>query len=111
MLVSVIIVNYNSFALTSDCIRSVIEQTHDVDYEIILVDNASIECDPDKFLQKFPHILLIKSKMNGGFSFGNNLGIEKASGEYILLLNSDTILTEDTISRSVKYIEQQNHLV
>lgn len=106
MLVSVIIINYNSFALTSDCIRSVIKQTPDVNYEIILVDNASTECDADKFLDEFPPITLIKSQINGGFSYGNNLGIEKAGGEYVLLLNSDTILQEDTISKSVKFLEQ-----
>jgi len=107
MPVSIIIINYNSFALTCDCIRSVIAHTHDINYEIILVDNASTECDADKFLQEFPRIVLIKSETNGGFSYGNNLGIEKAGGEYILLLNSDTILQEDTISRSVKYLEQR----
>ena len=107
MLVSIIIINYNSFALTSDCIRSVIKQTNDVKYEIILVDNASTECDADKFFHEFPQIILVKSPVNGGFAYGNNLGIEKARGEYILLLNSDTILQEDSISRSFKYLEQK----
>lgn len=104
--VSIIIINYNTFALTSQCIRSVIEQTRNVSYEIILVDNASAECDPDNFLKKFSGLKLIKSQMNGGFAFGNNLGIEKAAGDFILLLNSDTILQEDSISKSVEYMLQ-----
>ncbi len=107
MFVSIIIINYNSFALTSDCIRSVIKLTHDVKYEIILVDNASTECDADKFMDEFPQIVLLKSQTNGGFSYGNNLGIEKAEGEYILLLNSDTFLRDDSISKSVNYFEQR----
>jgi GT2 family glycosyltransferase len=110
MLVSIIIINYNSFALTSDSIRSVIKQTNDVEYEIILVDNASTECDAEIFLSEFPKLKLIKSETNGGFSYGNNLGIEKARGEYVLLLNSDTIMREDSISKSVKYMEQKQEV-
>ena len=101
--VSIIIINYNTFQLTSECIRSVIAFTKEITYEIILVDNASTECDADIFREKFPEIILVKSQKNGGFAYGNNLGIERASGEFILLLNSDTILTEDSISKTVEY--------
>ena len=104
--VSIIIINYNTFQLTSECIRSVIAYTKEISYEIILVDNASTECDADIFREKFPEIILVKSQKNGGFAYGNNLGIEKASGEFILLLNSDTILTEDSISKTVEYASQ-----
>jgi GT2 family glycosyltransferase len=102
MKVSVIIINYNTFTLTSNCIRSVIEQTKSVDYEIIVVDNASAECDPNEFVEKFPSIKLVRSAINGGFAKGNNLGIEQSNGDHILLLNSDTILTEDSITRCVE---------
>ncbi len=108
--VSIIIVNYNTFALTSDCIRSVIEHTRAVDYEIILVDNASTESDPGRFQEIFPLIILMKSKTNGGFAYGNNLGLEKASGEYILLLNSDTFLKEDSIGKSVAFMESRSDI-
>jgi len=70
------------------------------------VDNASTECDADLFKEKFPEIILVKSNKNGGFAYGNNLGIEKATGEFILLLNSDTILTEDSISKTLEYAVQ-----
>ncbi len=106
MKVSVIIINYNSFVLTGNCIRSVIRQTQGVGYEIILVDNASTECDAGLFLKEFPGIRLIKSPVNGGFACGNNLGIEKAEGDLILLLNSDTILQEDSISKAAIRLEQ-----
>ena len=101
--VSIIIINYNTFQLTSECIRSVIAFTKEITYEIILVDNASTECDADIFREKFPEIILVKSQKNGGFAYGNNLGIERASGKFILLLNSDTILTEESISKTVEY--------
>ncbi len=107
MKVSVIIINYNTFALTSNCIRSVINKTKGIDYEIILVDNASVQCDANDFLKEFPLIKLVKSDKNGGFAYGNNLGIAHSKGEYILLLNSDTILLEDSISKSVGYMQQR----
>lgn len=71
--------------------------TKHVDYEVVLVDNASTKDNPDDFLTHFPNITLVKSKENGGFAKGNNLGIAHAKGDIILLLNSDTYLTEDSI--------------
>lgn len=100
MKVSVIIINYNTFRLTSNCIRSVFKETHGVQFEIILVDNASTEMDPGEFLKEFPGIRLVRSDRNGGFAYGNNLGVEVSTGDLILLLNSDTLLTEDSISLS-----------
>lgn len=107
MLVSIIIVNYNTFQITCDCIESVIRHTQKVPYEIIVVDNASPKDNPDEFLRKFPSIKLIKSKENGGFAKGNNLGIEVAKGDIILLLNSDTLLTEDSISIAAEALRQR----
>jgi len=107
--VSIIIINYNTFELTCDCIKSVIAYTK-CNYEIILVDNASTEKDPDLFLIEFPAIRLIKSEKNLGFSKGNNLGIEYASGDYILLLNSDTLLLNDAVDITLRRIKQDDSL-
>jgi hypothetical protein len=95
--VSVIIINYNTFQLTCGCISSVIAFTKGVNYEIILVDNASTECDPKDFTERFPQITCVRNPNNDGFAGGNNLGISHATGDIILLLNSDTYLTEDSI--------------
>jgi GT2 family glycosyltransferase len=103
MKISVVIINYNTFELTSNCIKSVLENTKDIDYEIILVDNASTERNPDDFLISFPNLRLIRSGFNGGFAYGNNLGLEIATGDLILLLNSDTFLFENSIARSADY--------
>ena len=92
MQLSIIIINYNTFQLTCNCIQSIYDKLLDVEYEIILVDNASIECDANLFKEKFPEIKLIISPTNTGFTGGNNLGIEHSTGEYLLLLNSDTEL-------------------
>ncbi len=96
--VSIIIINYNTYDLTCKCISSILEYTLDLGYEIIVLDNASSECNPNLFLERFPKIKLIVSKENLGFSKGNNLAIEQAIGNVLLLLNSDTMLVENTIA-------------
>lgn len=98
MLVSVVIINYNTFALTCNCIDSIIKYTKAVPYEIVVVDNASTKDNPDDFLKRFPQIKLVKSNENSGFAKGNNLGIAHASGDVILLFNSDAYFVEDGIS-------------
>lgn len=100
-MISIIIINYNTFNITKQCIQSIIDNTRDVAYEIILVDNASTERNADVFKDIFPQIKLIKSPENTGFAKGNNLGIEQALGEIILLLNSDTYFNENVLSKAL----------
>ncbi len=110
MQLSIIIINYNTFQLTCNCIRSVKEMVQDISYEIILVDNASAECDADLFLQHFPDIKLIISAENTGFAGGNNIGLLKAKGEYILLLNSDTELLNNAPKICYDYMQQHQEV-
>lgn len=107
--VSIIIINYNTFQLTCDCIRSVLDNTR-CNVEIILVDNASFECDASLFVERFPAIKLIKSVTNLGFAKGNNLGIQQARADYILLLNSDTVLLNNAIDLSVERIKKDSRI-
>ncbi|MBM3412528.1 MAG: glycosyltransferase family 2 protein [Bacteroidetes bacterium] len=109
-MVSVIIINYNTFQLTVDCIKSVLSHTKATPIEIILVDNASTEKDPHEFSILFPTIKLVCSERNLGFAGGNNLGIQIAKGDFILLLNSDTYLMEDSISLSVAAMLQHTQV-
>lgn len=106
MQLSIIIINYNTFQLTCNCIQSIKEKLTGLTYEIILVDNASTECDPALFLERFPDINLIPSPTNTGFTGGNNLGIAKAKGEYLLLLNSDTELINNAPLICYEYMQQ-----
>lgn len=108
--VSIVIINFNTFDLTCRCIQSIIDFTTQISYEVILVDNASSECNPDDFLTKYPLIKLIKSKVNLGFAKGNNLGILNSQGEMILLLNSDTELLNDAISLCYKRAIEDNSI-
>ena len=87
MQVSIIIVNYNTKDITENCIASIISQTKDVEYEIILVDNASTDGSKEYF-EKRNGIHYIYSNENLGFGRANNLGAKSASGEFLFLLNS-----------------------
>ena len=95
--VSVIIVNYNTKDTTKQCVDSIIAKTHGVNYEIILVDNASVDGSTELF-SKDERIVFIGSNENLGFGKANNLGFSRAKGKYIFLLNSDTILVNDAIA-------------
>jgi GT2 family glycosyltransferase len=103
--VSIVIINYNTFSLTCACIESIIKYTKGVSFEIILVDNASVETNPSVFTDMFPVIRLVSSEENLGFAGGNNLGVSVSNGEVILLLNSDTYLIDDAISKSYNYLK------
>ena len=98
MQVSIIVVNYNTKDITENCIASIITQTKDVEYEIILVDNASVDGSKEYFKNR-KEICYIYSNENLGFGKANNLGAEKAKGELLFLLNSDTILIENSIKK------------
>lgn len=106
MQLSVIIINYNTFQLTCNCIQSLKEKLLDIDYEIVLVDNASTECNPNLFKERFPFINLIISPTNTGFTGGNNLGIAHSIGDYLLLLNSDTELINNAPKICYDYMLQ-----
>lgn len=108
--VSVIIVNFNTFNLTCSCIESILKMTKEVSYEIILVDNDSSECDPTLFSNRFPELILIQSERNLGFAGGNNLGLKAASGRFALLLNSDTELVNDAISKAFSEIASDDSI-
>lgn len=105
--VSIIIVHYNTPELTINCIESIYSQTRNINYEVIVVDNASTVHDAFDLKHKFPTIVLIKSSINLGFAGGNNLGIKKAKGKYILLLNSDIILKENAIHTTFQFMEHR----
>lgn len=90
--------NYHTFRLTADCISSIIDKTQSLDYEIILIDNGSSVEEAAEFQRLFPHIRYVRAQKNLGFSKANNLGIGYASGEFVVLINSDTVLINDAFT-------------
>lgn len=105
--VSIIIINYKTFLLTQQCIDSILHHTKGVTFEIILVENGTDEFNQENTARWGNKVNLIESKDNLGFAGGNNLGIKFAKGKYILLLNSDTYLTEDSVSKSFHFMQEQ----
>lgn len=96
--VSFIIVNYNTTALTVQCIESIKRFTLEQKYEIIVVDNASPDRSIVSITKQFPDIVLILNPENAGFGQANNIGILRARGKYVFLINSDTYLLNDAVS-------------
>ena len=94
---SIIYVNWNSLDYLRESIASVIEQTHSVAYEIIVVDNASPAPGVDSLKQSFPDVTIIHSEKNLGFAGANNLGFRRSAGEFVLFLNPDTKLMAPSI--------------
>lgn len=95
--VSIIIVNYNTRGLLRDCIKSIKEKTAEVDYEIIVVDNASSDGSMKMLAEDFPEVRAFSSGGNIGFGRANNIGMKEAEGKYLFLLNSDTLLVNNAI--------------
>jgi GT2 family glycosyltransferase len=100
-LVSIIIVNYNGEDLLVDCLNSVREQEYR-NIEIIVVDNASRDNSIALIRERFPEVKLICSETNRGFTGGNNLGASKASGEYLVLLNNDTVVDQHWLTELLR---------
>ena len=94
--VSIIIVNYNTLKVTAQCLDSIFRLTYGLSFEVILVDNASTDGSKEIFSQD-KRIKYIYSDRNLGFGRANNLGFQTAAGEYIFLLNSDTILLNNAV--------------
>ena len=102
---SIIIVSWNVRELLSNCLRSVLAQC-ELALQIIVVDSASSDGSPQMVAEQFPQVELVACQENVGFPRGNNLGLERANGRFILLLNPDTIVHGDALAKMVSYLQQ-----
>lgn len=103
MKLSIIIVSYNTKDLLDHCLKSIYANTKNI--EVIVVDNNSIDGSVEMAEKKYPQVLIVKNKLNLGFGKANNLGAGIASGDIILFLNSDTLIKKETISKLLKFFE------
>ncbi len=101
---SVIIVNWNTLKVTSDCIQSLLDVKEISSIEIIVIDNASHDGSVEKLKESFPQITLIANEQNVGFAAGCNQGLEIAKGKYLLLLNSDTIAVGSSLKGMMDFL-------
>ncbi len=105
--VSVVIVTRNTCALTLAAVRSVMESGGELETEIIVVDNGSTDDTPEKLPGEFPSVRYIRSHTNLGFAGANNRGAREATGEFILLLNSDARLQQDSLATAVAWMRKE----
>ena len=108
--VSVIILNYNSWNLLKDCLDSLYRFTRDVVFEVIVVDNGSDENKWTALQSDYPDVIFIRNNKNLGFSRGNNIGANVASGKYLLFLNVDTIFRENLIKSLLEIIKSDTKI-
>ncbi len=106
MELSVIIVNYNVKHFLEQCLHSVYKAAQGIETEIFVVDNNSVDGSAQLIREKFPDLYFIENKENVGFSRANNQAIHKAKGKYILLLNPDTVVEEDTLRSTIAFMNQ-----
>ena len=99
-LVSIIVLNYNAGDLLADCVKSLYDTNYN-NYEIIVVDNASKDGSQKKCKERFDQIKLIENKENLGYCDGNNVGIKQATGEFIVILNPDTLIEPNWLTELV----------
>ena len=110
MQLSVIILNYNVRYFLEQCILSVQNALETIDGEIIVIDNNSSDDSCDMVRNRFPKVTLIQNNENVGFPKGNNIGVAQAKGEYICILNPDTVVAEDTFVKVLDFAQKQADL-
>ena len=106
MKLSVVIVSYNVRALLTACIDSVVKAAEGIDTEVFVVDNHSADDTVEVIARDYPWVHLINNKENLGFSKANNMAIRQSAGEYVLLLNPDTVVAEGTLRGAVTFMDQ-----
>lgn len=102
---SIVVVAYNNQELLQATLKSVQNYTIAITYQIIVVDNASIDINWEELTKEMPSVELIRNERNSGFAAANNIGIKQSHGRYIILLNPDTLLTDDALSALVQWMD------
>ena len=103
--VSVIIVNWNTKDILRNCLKSIYDEGGDVALEVIVIDNASTDGSVEMVKKDFSQAVLIENSENRGFAAANNQGIAIAKGRYVLLLNSDTIVLDKALEKTISFAD------
>jgi GT2 family glycosyltransferase len=106
--ISIIIVNWNTKDLLRKCIESIYKTIRDVCYEVIVVDNASLDGSVSMLQKAYPQVRIIQNEENRGFGAANNQAMHIMNGKYALLLNSDTVLTETAVKKLLVFLEMHS---
>ncbi len=103
---SVVIVNYNVKAFLEQCLIAIERARGDLNIEVFVVDNASVDGSQAMVRKRFPNVELIENSRNVGFATANNQALKRAQGEYVLIINPDTLIQEDTLVVLKQYLDQ-----
>jgi len=106
MQLSIIVVNYNGKDILCNCVESIYKNSPTINFEIILVDNASSDGSVEMVKKEFPEVRVLVNQENKGFSFANNRGIEMAKGDYMLLLNNDTLILPGQLDIMLNFMQE-----
>jgi hypothetical protein len=104
--ISVIVVNRNTRDILRECLASVLAETAGIAFEVIVLDNGSTDRSVEMVREDFPQVLLIANMENRGFAAANNQGMRLARGRYVLLLNSDTVVLDGAIQKTVAFADE-----
>ncbi len=110
MILSVVILNYDTFELTQQCVESIVEYAPQVSYEIVIVNNGSRRDSAEQLASLHPTVRVLHLPANVGFGQANNLGVSRAHGRYVLLLNSDTYFVDNSLQIAYDYAESHPEL-
>jgi GT2 family glycosyltransferase len=102
---SIIILCWNDLKVIPECLKSIFDETSAIDFEVIVSDNGSTDGSVEFIRERFPKVRIIENRANLGFAKGNNVGIRAALGEYVLILNPDTIIRDRALERLVAFAD------
>lgn len=109
MKLSIVIICWNNREVLDDCLRSLFATTKETDFEVILADNGSTDGSVDLCRRDYPSVIIVENGANIGFARGNNPGIDRACGKYILILNPDTVLHEGALDKWIQWADERPH--
>jgi GT2 family glycosyltransferase len=102
---SIVIVSYNTCGLLRTCLSSIYRETAHIDFEIVVVDNASTDGSIEMITSDYPAVKILRNDHNSGFAAANNIAIRKSSARFVLLLNPDTEILDGAIQKTIRFIE------
>jgi len=106
MKLSIVVICWNDLKVISDCLESIVEGTHSIEYEILVSDNGSTDGSVEFIHQNYPMVRVIENGANLGFAKGNNAGIQASTGEYVLILNPDTIIHDGALDKWIEFADR-----